>query len=47
MICKKDILSKQQYYRESLGLINPGPNIKLESYCVKCGKNSTLPKQSE
>ena len=44
VICKKDILSKEHYYRESLGLINPGPNIELRAYCIDCAKKSKLPK---
>ena len=41
-ICEKEIIPNEEYYRETLGLINPGPNITLYPYCINCGKKSPL-----
>ncbi len=35
--CGKRISIGQYYYRESLGLIDKGPNITLQAYCKDCG----------
>ena len=35
--CGERISIGQYYYRESLGLIDKGPNITLQAYCKDCG----------
>ena len=41
--CDKIILPKEEYYNETLGLMDKGPNITFYHYCISCGKKSKLP----
>jgi len=41
--CGKEIKTKEEYYRESLGLMDKGPHIVFETYCLDCGLKSGLP----
>jgi hypothetical protein len=41
-MCEKQIAPKEQYYSETLGLINKGPSIRFYSYCLNCGPKSGL-----
>ena len=42
--CHKAIKSGDEYYRETIAPINPGPGSKLQfdSYCLECGPKSAL-----
>jgi hypothetical protein len=41
-ICGKNINPKDEYYSETLGLIDRGPHIQFYSYCLECGPKSGL-----
>jgi len=41
--CSKEIIKSEEYYRETFGLVNPGPNVTLNAYHIVCGKKSGMP----
>jgi len=41
-MCNKEIKPKEDYYSETLGLIDKGPHITFYAYCLECGPKSGL-----